>query len=107
MTPMQQITRYLVIDMTISAKFGPAYKLTGRNRQGERIFRKLWNRERYRYRNEYCHINAHFNIKVDLVMDFFIFFRLLEVFTSVPPDPVPTVHCHRWVVFFSCQATAT
>src|SRR5260370_2794950 len=97
MTPMQQITRYLVIDMTISAKFGPAYKVRVRIRQAERIFTKLWDRERYRYRNEYCHINAHFNIKVYLGMDFFIFFRLLEGFTSIPPDPLSPLPVPHYV----------
>jgi hypothetical protein len=44
--------------------------------------------------------NRDFNIGIDLAIVFFIFFKLLEVFTSVPPDPVSIVHCRHWVVFF-------
>src|SRR5258708_2927547 len=106
-TPIQQIARYLVIHMTKSPKSGPAYKVRNCIRQAGQIFAQGRIQERYRYRNPRYHLNSLFNIEVDLAMNFFIFFNLLEVFTSVPPDPVSTVHCRHWVVFFPRRAMAT
>src|SRR6266850_4908248 len=46
------------------------------------------------------------NIEIDFNSDLFIlalhlrFCLGLEVFTSVPPDPVSIVHCRHWVVLF-------
>lgn len=41
---------------------------------------------------------GRFNIWIDFATVFSML-ALIEVFTSVPPDPVSTVHCRRWVVF--------
>jgi hypothetical protein len=43
-------------------------------------------------------IISSFNIEIDLSFIFLKIVSLLEVFTSVPPDPVSIVHYRHWVV---------
>ena len=43
-------------------------------------------------------IISSFNIEIDLAFIFLKIVSLLEVFTSVPPDPVSIVHYRHWVV---------
>src|SRR5262245_15626306 len=42
-----------------------------------------------------------FNIHIDTFSALPYSFLILEVFTSVPPDPVSIVHCRHWVVLLS------
>src|SRR5947209_18334736 len=58
------------------------------------------NAVRYRYRNAHNGVDLPFNIGIDLATLLSIFIETIEVFTSVPPDPVSIVHCRHWVVFF-------
>ena len=48
----------------------------------------------------------YFNIFIDIFSACSNIYSILEVFTSVPPDPVSIVHCRHWVVLFLCRATA-
>src|SRR5260370_41507695 len=48
----------------------------------------------------------YFNIFIDIFSARFNIISILEVFTSVPPDPVSIVHCRHWVVLLLAPATA-